>query len=330
MNAGSGHGTVKGEKYYAPRRPKPPPLGKRPGVLLDPEPQCVQPRSVTWLPRAPPRTACPGWWRHPGRRDCAVPPGAVSPAAPEEEERKKQKELRREKEERAKAAEEEEAKISQACAAFLPVSPNTCQLCHAKAPRSFAACGLTWCAVVHTCRRRIRLSAQGLARGDEPRRACLLDVVWTSQHLCIGRGGGHFARSKWANPFQLQHCASREQCLVKFRCHVLASPQLLNANFRAQGSHPHLPLQNLERLSRRCSIAAAGRESTLPSFLQFLRHACWVSEACSRCSLRTYSSTRELRSFAANAQESVASALGCRDRTRRRNLRNDANESMSV
>ena len=129
MNAGSGHGTVKGEKYYAPRRPKPPPLGKRPGVLLDPEPQCVQPRSVTWLPRAPPRTACPGWWRHPGRRDCAVPPGAVSPAAPEEEERKKQ-----EKEERAKAAEEEEAKISQACAAFLPVSPNTCQLCHAKPP----------------------------------------------------------------------------------------------------------------------------------------------------------------------------------------------------
>ena len=39
-----------GEKYFAPRRQKPPPPGKRPGVLLDPEPQV---RSVTWLPRRP-------------------------------------------------------------------------------------------------------------------------------------------------------------------------------------------------------------------------------------------------------------------------------------
>ena len=34
---------------------------------------------------SPPRAAGPGWWRHPGHGGCAVPPGAVSPSAPEEE-----------------------------------------------------------------------------------------------------------------------------------------------------------------------------------------------------------------------------------------------------
>ena len=77
-------------------------------------------------------------------------------------------------------------------------------------------------------------------KGDEPRRACLSDVVWTSQHLYNGRGGGHFVRSKWANVTG----AVSGQVSVPRAGVTTASDR----DFRAQGSHPHLPLQNLGKI----------------------------------------------------------------------------------
>ena len=44
---------VEGEQHYAPRRPKPPLPGKRPGVPLDPEPQGGVVTVVTWRPVPP-------------------------------------------------------------------------------------------------------------------------------------------------------------------------------------------------------------------------------------------------------------------------------------
>ena len=52
-----------------------------------------------------------------------------------------------------------------------------------------------------------------------------------SYDLYIGRQNPRYGlkRSKWANPFKIGQDGTREECLEKYRHHILSSPDLLAA-----------------------------------------------------------------------------------------------------
>ena len=49
-----------------------------------------------------------------------------------------------------------------------------------------------------------------------PTRSRIGDRVPQHNELYIGRGNGKFLQSKWCNPYRLQECTDRAECLRKF------------------------------------------------------------------------------------------------------------------
>ena len=53
--------------------------------------------------------------------------------------------------------------------------------------------------------------------------------------LYVGRFHPRFGASKFANPFKLKNCSSRNECLEMYEQHIRATPQLFNAINELEG-----------------------------------------------------------------------------------------------
>ena len=87
-----------------------------------------------------------------------------------------------------------------------------------------------------------------------PTRGCLHDVGvnnFESNDVYIGRAhrarnGKHLAASIWANPFKFRDCTDLNDCLAKYRSHLMSSPSLLR----------RLPELSGKRLLCHCAVGA--------------------------------------------------------------------------